>query len=50
MKFKTLMLLAIAMSCGLVAMLGVQQVLSGGKGETDKEVSQVLIALSDHTH
>ena len=47
MKFKTLLLLAIAVSCGLVAMLGVQQVLSSNKGKAKQEKSQVLFALTE---
>jgi len=42
-KLKPLLLLAVAMGCGLVAMLGVQQVLTGD-GEGDEEVVQVLFA------
>jgi pilus assembly protein CpaB len=46
MKMKSLILLAMAVGCGLVAMLGVQQVLSGDKApvaETDK----VLVAVTN---
>lgn len=43
MKFKSVVLLAVAVGCGLVAMLGVQQVLSSGN-ETVDEVGRVLVA------
>ena len=44
MKFKSLMLLAMAMGCGLVAMLGVQQILSGGTGAAPVDTVKVLVA------
>jgi pilus assembly protein CpaB len=46
MKIKSLVLLAVALGCGLVAMLGVQQVLSGDGGSGDQKV-KVLIAKSE---
>ena len=47
MKIKTILLLAVAVGCGLVAMLGVQQSMSGlGGGETEEKVS-VLMAVTD---
>ena len=46
MKLKSLILLAVAMGCGLVAMLGVQQVLSDGE-DTEGEVVQVLFATAE---
>lgn len=46
MKLKSLVLMAIAAACGLVAMVGVQQVLSGDKKEK-REVGTVLVATTD---
>jgi pilus assembly protein CpaB len=46
MKMKSLMLLAVAVGCGLVAMLGVQQVLSGDRGVQIEKV-RVLVARTD---
>lgn len=46
MKLKSLVLMAIAAACGLVAMVGVQQVLSGDKQEK-REVGVVLVAITD---
>ena len=46
MKMKSVVLLAISLSCGLVAMLGVQQVFSGNTVD-DVEFGQVLIATTD---
>lgn len=46
MKFKSVLLLAVAIGCGLIAMLGVQQVLSGPKPEKQDEI-QVLVATED---
>lgn len=43
MKMKSLMLLAVAVGCGLVALLGVQQVLSSDRGEKIAKV-RVLVA------
>ena len=48
MKLKSVLLLAVAMSCGLVAMLGVQQVLSGDKQvNQDDNVTKVLVATAE---
>ncbi len=48
MKPKALMLLAIAVGCGLVAMLGVQQAMQGGTGKAAPvETVKVLVALKD---
>src|ERR1700733_1505866 len=44
MKMKSLVLLAMAIGCGLVAMLGVRQVLSGDKGPAVDTV-KVLLAV-----
>jgi len=46
MKPKTLILLAVAVGCGLVAMLGIQQAMQGGQGGGTPKVS-VLVAKSD---
>jgi pilus assembly protein CpaB len=47
MKVKSLMLLAVAIGCGLVAMLGVQQVLSSGKSAPEPEMGQVCVAAQE---
>ncbi len=46
MKMKSLVLLAVAVGCGLVAMLGVQQVLTGDRGEKVERV-RVLVARTE---
>lgn len=46
MRPKTLALLAVAAMCGLVAMLGVQQVLSK-QGNGTAETGQMLVAKAD---
>jgi pilus assembly protein CpaB len=46
MKMKSLLLLTVAAGCGLVAMLGVQQVLSGDRGEKIERV-RVLVARAE---
>lgn len=45
MKPKTLMLLAVAAGCGLVAMFGVQQAMQGGSQAVQVETRKVLVAL-----
>ncbi len=47
MKPKALMLLAVAIGCGLVAMLGVQQAMQGSQKEVVIETRQVLMAVKD---
>jgi len=47
MKPKALMLLAVAIGCGLVAMLGVQQAMQGSQKEAVIETRKVLTALKD---
>jgi|GEM_PF-537374 len=47
MKPKALMLLAIAIGCGLVAMLGVQQAMQGSQKEVVIETRSVLTAVKD---
>ncbi len=46
MKPKTLVLLAVAVGCGLVAMLGIQQAMQGGQSGGTPKV-RVLVALRD---
>lgn len=46
MKFKSVLLLAVAIGCGLVAMLGVQQVLSKDEKAPEK-MGSVLVALGN---
>lgn len=47
MKFKSILLLAVAVGCGLVAMVGVQQVLTGPKDSNSSNVTPVLVATSE---
>lgn len=49
MKVKTVVLLGVALLCGLVAMLGVQQVMSSPKEQSETEVTivKVLVATAD---
>jgi pilus assembly protein CpaB len=47
MKFKTVVLLAVAVGCGLVAMLGVQQLTK--KGGSEEEYAQILFAATEIT-
>lgn len=47
MKLKSIVLLAFALGCGLVAMVGVQQALSGNAGGQSTETVTVLFALED---
>jgi pilus assembly protein CpaB len=46
MKPKTLVLLAVAAGCGLVAMLGIQQAMQGGQGAASPKV-KVLVAKAE---
>src|SRR5579864_55169 len=46
MKMKSLVLLAMAVGCGLVAMLGVQQVLSGDRKPAE-ETGKVLVSVTN---
>lgn len=46
MKMKSVILLVVAVGCGLVAMLGVQQVLTGQKSE-ETQMGQVLVAIAE---
>ena len=47
MKLKSVVLLAVALGCGFVAMMGVQQVLSGDRAEAAEGTVQVLVATTD---
>lgn len=47
MRPKTLMLLAVAGGCGLVAMLGVQQAMQGNQPQSKAQTTRVLVALTD---
>ncbi|MFO1021953.1 MAG: Flp pilus assembly protein CpaB [Planctomycetales bacterium] len=47
MKVKPLMLMAIAVACGLVAMIGVQQVLQNGKRGKNPNLAKVYVAAQD---
>ena len=46
MKPKQMMLFAVAIGCGLVAMLGAQQILSGSKTEEQEKI-KILVAKTD---
>ena len=46
MKSKQLMLFAVAICCGLVAMIGAQQILSGNK-PVEQEMVRILVAKAD---
>ena len=46
MKPKQMMLFAVAIGCGLVAMLGAQQILSGNKSDEPEKV-KILVAKTD---
>jgi pilus assembly protein CpaB len=47
MKPKSMILLAVAVGCGLVAMMGVQQVLSKSRNAGKQDVISVLVATAD---
>jgi pilus assembly protein CpaB len=48
MRMKSLILIFIALGCGLVASIGISQVMErGGKGGGQVEMEQILVALSD---
>lgn len=44
MKMKSLILIFIALGCGLVASIGISQVMSQGGGEAKVEMDQILVA------
>jgi len=47
MKPKTLVLLAVAAGCGLIAMFGVQQAMTGQRGTAKVPMTKVLVALEN---
>ena len=48
MRMKSLILIFIALGCGLVASIGISQVMNrGGGGGTNLEMEQILVALND---
>lgn len=47
MKMKTMVLMMVAVACGLVAMVGVQQALSNRDGMGDIEKAKVLVAIAE---
>lgn len=47
MKAKSFVMIAVALGCGLVAMLGVQRVLKGGKKDEGQTTMQVLVAVKE---
>ncbi len=47
MRMKSLILIFIALGCGLVASIGISQVMNQGGGGQGMEMEQILVALSD---
>lgn len=47
MKLKPLVLLALALGCGLVAMLGVQQMMAKREAPVQEEMAKVLVAMTE---
>jgi pilus assembly protein CpaB len=47
MKIKSVMMLVIAVGCGLVAMLGVQQVLNSGDKKVEVKTANVLVTIAE---
>lgn len=47
MKLKPLILLALALGCGLVAMLGVRQMMANRETQPQQEMVKVLVAVTD---
>jgi len=47
MRMKSLILIFIALGCGLVASIGISQVMDRGGGSTNVETEQILVTLSD---
>jgi pilus assembly protein CpaB len=47
MRMKSLILIFIALGCGLVASIGISQVMNQGGGAGNLEMEQVLVALAD---
>ncbi len=47
MRMKSIILIIIALGCGLVASIGITQVINNGGGGGNMEMEQVLVALTD---
>ncbi len=47
MRMKSLILIFIALGCGLVASIGISQVMDRGSGDSKLEMEQILVALAD---
>ncbi len=47
MRMKSLILIFIALGCGLVASIGISQVMDRGSGGGDVEMEEILVALAD---
>src|SRR5262245_5016720 len=47
MRMKSLILIFIALGCGLVASIGISQVMTQGGGGGSMEMEQILVALTD---
>ena len=47
MRMKSLILIFIALGCGLVASIGISQVMDRGGSGGSLEVEQILVALND---
>ena len=47
MRMKSLILIFIALGCGLVASIGISQVMNRGGGGGSMEMEQILVALTD---
>src|SRR5687768_10798506 len=47
MRMKSLILIFIALGCGLVVSIGISQVMNTGGGGASLEMEQILVALSD---
>jgi pilus assembly protein CpaB len=47
MRMKSLILIVIALGCGLVASIGISQVMTSGSGSGNVEMEKILVALND---
>ncbi len=47
MRMKSLILIVIALGCGLVASIGISQVMTSGGGSGNVEMEKILVALND---
>ncbi|MBR9802354.1 hypothetical protein GYB59_11990, partial [bacterium] len=47
MKMKTLLVLAFAVGCGLIAMVGVQQMIAQQSNKDQNQTVEVLVAAQD---